>query len=293
MRPPSAVHAEGACLVIIAGARLGQCIEVHDVPVVIGRSSESDFQVEHVSVSRRHCTVWHDNGRYFVRDLDSKNGTWVNGFRVPHHELSNGDHIGIGEVVMRFVSLDNLEARYHEALYKLATMDSLTQLYNRREFRQSLDEALQKIQADEPLSLAMLDLDHFKQVNDHFGHAAGDEALGRVATVVRHKLRNGDVAGRLGGDEFAVLLRDTALPEAMQWCEELRAAIEALRFDFRRAAPRVTISVGLACWLPNMKSGTELMRAADRALLRTKAQGRNKVCVARSAIAGQLHGSSA
>ena len=282
VRPRTRVaRADGGCLVIIAGPRLGHCIEVHDTPVVVGRAPDVDFQIEHASVSRHHCSVARDEGGYFVMDLGSKNGTRVNGFHVSRDDLSSGDHIGIGDIVLRFVTLDSVEARYHEALFQLAARDSLTQLYNRREFALSVDEAVRELGTRRvPLSLAILDLDHFKSINDRFGHAAGDAALGQVAVLLRNNAHDGVVAGRLGGDEFAVLFRNMELPDAIRWCETQRLAVESLRFEFGGDEPCVTISIGLAAWQPEMKGGRDLMSAADAQLLRTKEHGRNSLSVA-------------
>ena len=276
----SAPPSRGACLVIIHGPRLGQCIDVHDVPVVIGRSAGADFQVEHSSVSRLHVSVWHEGGRFYMRDLGSTNGTSLNEKPALHAELAEGDRIGVGETVFKFVSRGSLEARYHEALYQLATMDSLTQLYNRRKFREFLEEAVAKTKIDEtPLALAFIDLDHFKSVNDRLGHAAGDEVLRAVAAALRGVLRRGDTAGRLGGEEFAVLMPGTPLDEAMPWCEDARQTIFALQCEIAGAAQRVTASIGLAAWQSKLETGSELMRSADMELFRAKAGGRNRVCV--------------
>lgn len=276
----SAPVSRGACLVIIHGPRLGQCIDVHDVPVVIGRSAGADFQVEHSSVSRLHCSVWHEQARFYVRDLGSTNGTSLNERPVTHAELAEGDRIGVGETVFKFVSRGSLEARYHEALYQLATVDSLTQLYNRRKFREFLEEHVAKAREEgAPLALAFVDLDHFKLVNDRLGHAAGDEVLRSVAAALRQVLRKGDIAGRLGGEEFSVLMPGTAQPDAMLWCEHARQTIFGLQCEVGGNVQRVTASIGLAEWNANMKAGSELMRAADMELFRAKAGGRNRVCV--------------
>jgi two-component system response regulator AlgR len=127
-RPEPLPTFEDSCLVVIDGPRLGQCVHVHEVPVVIGRSPQADFRIEHPSVSRLHCSVWQEVFGASVRDLDSKNGVLVNGTRVRRGELSDGDHIAIGEVTLKFVAGGSMEARYHEALFGLANIDSLTQL---------------------------------------------------------------------------------------------------------------------------------------------------------------------
>lgn len=278
------------CLVVIDGPRLGQCLHVHEVPAVIGRSPEADFQIEHASVSREHCSVWREGSEVYVRDLGSKNGTYVNDVRASKAaELGEGTHVALGEVVLKFVLGGTLEARYHEALYELATLDSLTQLNNRREFRDSLHEAVLRLKEhDESLSVAIFDLDHFKQINDILGHADGDAVLRRMAATLREKLRSGDVAGRLGGDEFAVLLRDADAQIAFEWCEDLRASMQGMGLEDRGLPEPVSISIGLATWTPEMESGRELLRLADMALLRAKDQGRNRVCAAAGPEEGAL-----
>ena len=280
-KPPCVLSLYDACLVVIDGPRLGHCVHLHDVPVVIGRSPKADFQVDHSSVSRLHCTVWHEGACIRVRDLDSKNGTRVNGSPIAKAELADGDHIVIGDVVLKFVLGGSLEARYHEALYQLATLDSLTQLHNRREFRECLHDAVNRVRSDgSVLSVVIFDLDHFKQINDILGHDTGDAVLRRLATILQDKLRSDDMSGRLGGDEFAVLLRDTGATEAADWCENLRASMEGMGMERGSLPDPVTISIGVATSTPAGESGRELMHAADMALLRAKAEGRNRVCAA-------------
>jgi diguanylate cyclase (GGDEF)-like protein len=276
---------EDNCLVVIDGPRLGTCVHVHGVPVVIGRSPQADFHIEHPSVSRLHCSVWQEVLGASIRDLDSKNGVLVNGVRVRCAQLRDGDHIAVGDVVLKFVAGGSTEARYHEALYGLANLDNLTQLLNRRAFREQLDEAVARTGEDPtPLSFVIFDLDHFKQVNDILGHDAGDSTLRRLSATLRRQLRPHDAAGRLGGDEFAVLLPETDAAAARHWCEQLREAMVGLGLETRGLPQQVSISAGIATWRPAMGSAHEFMRLADAALLRAKAAGRN--CV-REAIMGE------
>jgi diguanylate cyclase (GGDEF)-like protein len=269
---------DDSCLVVIDGPRIGNCVHVHDVPVVIGRSPKADFHIEHPSISRLHCSVWQDVLGASIRDLDSKNGVLVNGTRVRRAQLADGDHVMLGDVLLKFVAGGSLEARYHEALYGLANLDSLTQLLNRRSFREQVDEAVGRTGPGEPpLSFVIFDLDHFKQINDILGHDAGDAALRRLSATLRRQLRPHDVAGRLGGDEFAVLLADTDLGDALQWCERLRQAMEGLGLEASGLPQLVSISVGVATWSPAMRNSHEFMRLADQALYRAKAAGRNCV----------------
>ena len=272
---------ENGFLVVIEGPRLGHCVRLKIAPLVIGRSPEAGFSIEHPSVSRLHCSVQPEAHGASVRDLDSKNGTHVNGSRVRGAELRDGDLLMVGEVVLKFVAGGGAEARYHEALYGLANLDSLTQLHNRRAFREALDLAVARAKAQAlPPAVAIIDLDYFKQINDQLGHDAGDATLRRMSALLRRRLRPGDIAGRLGGDEFAVLLGAIAPEDAAEWCEELRVAVRDQASGDTRLAQPLSISVGLASWQPAMGSPHEFLRLADMALLRAKGAGRNCVCTA-------------
>ena len=281
VRPEPLPSFEDSCLVVIDGPHIGQCVHVHEVPVVIGRSTQADFRIDHPSVSRLHCSIWQEVLGASVRDLGSKNGVQVNGSPVRYSTLVDGDHIALGDVMLKFVAGGSLEARYHEALFGLANLDSLTQLLNRRAFREALDTAVAATSMDpEPLSVAIFDLDHFKQINDVLGHDAGDAALRRLSSILRRSLRERDLAGRLGGDEFCVLLPRTGPSEAHVWCETLRRSIDGLGLSGSGLPEEVSISVGVATWNPAMGSSHEFLRLADMALLRAKAAGRNRVCPA-------------
>jgi diguanylate cyclase (GGDEF)-like protein len=267
---------ENPCLVVLVGPRLGDCIHLHAVPVVIGRDPDADFQLLDPSVSRRHCAVWREHGLTWLRDLRSTNGVVVNANRVSRALLNEGDQVALGNVVLKFVS-GHLEARYHQALFGLATRDTLTALLNRRRFREVLDEAAAGGQGT--VALAIIDLDHFKPVNDRLGHEAGDTVLRVIAAQVQACLRPGEAAGRLGGDEFGLVLRETRAGEARERCEALREAIASLHDALHDGGKPVTLSIGLATG--SKRSASELLQAADMARLAAKGAGRNAVRVAR------------
>ena len=269
----------GARLVVIHGESLGLCVELIDKPVTIGRSPSCEMQIDHRSVSRTHCTVWLEAGQFHVRDLGSTNKTLVNAHAVDKSELKDGDNIAVGEIVLKFLRRESLEDRYHQAMVELATVDTLTQLPNRRVWREALERAVLLAQNGAGLSLAFIDLDHFKRINDELGHLAGDEVLQAVATVIRNSLLSGFVAGRLGGEEFAVILPGVALRQATDYAEALRRAVEALRVELPGGERTITTSVGVVQWQPDMQTTADFMRAADAELFRAKAEGRNRVCV--------------
>jgi diguanylate cyclase (GGDEF)-like protein len=267
-----------ACLVVIRGGELGARADLVDVDLVIGRAPGCGFRLDDPGVSRQHCRIWRDGDGWRLRDLGSTNKSFVNGAPVDEVELRDGDRIGIGETVFKFVRAGSVEERYHQQLYELASIDALTGLYNRRKFRELLEQSLLKtIESDEPLALVFIDLDHFKRINDTHGHQTGDEVLRGVAELVLGRLREGDAGGRLGGEEFAVFLPGTTLALALEWAEGLRAAIAAARHRIDALELAVTASLGVADWRPERPTSVELMRAADEQLYAAKAAGRDRV----------------
>lgn len=182
------------------------------------------------------------------------------------------------------VSLEEVNARLHEAMEKLeelATHDDLTGLLNRRCFLQRLDEELARCErTGMPLHLAMLDLDHFKAINDTHGHGIGDAVLRGFAGLARSELRRTDLVARYGGEEFAVLLPHGSTADIEAVMERLRMATEHMRLA---EAPevRVTVSGGITRWHPGDSADT-LLHRADEALYRAKAQGRNQIRMAES-----------
>lgn len=165
-------------------------------------------------------------------------------------------------------------------LEALAVTDALTRLFNRRRFEEVLALEVQRSQRTNlPLSLLMIDVDHFKHYNDTFGHQAGDEVLQTIATLVKRRIRATDTACRYGGEEFAIILPDTSKDEAMTLAEHLRHIVEAHPFAYEEQQPlgRLTISIGVATYPDDAKDGVSLVRAADQALYLAKQMGRNRV----------------
>src|SRR5690606_18782937 len=150
-------------------------------------------------VSREHCRVWREGDIYRIRDLGATNPVEVNDQRIDACNLADGDHVTIGESILKFISQTSVEARYHEEIYQLATHDALTDLFNRRHFCELADkEIARSVRRGRLLALCIIDVGLFKPVNDHYGHIEGDEVLRRLAAVVRTHVRDGDIAGRIG-----------------------------------------------------------------------------------------------
>lgn len=264
-------------LIVVSGLYLGHQLEIGNEPVIIGRATEATLSLPHPSVSRNHCRVWREGERFCIEDLGSTNKTYLNGQAIMRAELSDGDQIGIGNHSLKFFRGASLEARYHQELIEMAVHDGLTGFFNRRHFRSLLDEHVERARKGMALSVAIIDLDHFKQINDHFGHLVGDQVIASVSQLIREMAYSGSQLGRLGGEEFAVALPEAHLDEACRYAESLREAIAMHRFDVRGEPRPITASVGVASWDASMTTSADLLRLADERLYRAKAQGRNRV----------------
>lgn len=270
-----------ACMVVIQGVGLGRRIDINHHPVIVGRSQDADLHLPHDSVSRRHCELWRSpGGEYRVRDLGSTNSTLVNDVAVDSAVLTDGDHLTVGECILKFIGDSSVEASYHKEVYQLATLDALTNLCNRRHFEELVDKEIARARRHgrHPV-MCIIDVDLFKPINDHYGHVAGDTVLRQLAEIIRQQVRNEDTPARIGGEEFAVFFPESSLEEARLFAERLRETVAAATFHPSGEPRSITISLGLAA-LGDKDSRSSLMRAADAALYRAKNTGRNRVCVA-------------
>lgn len=268
-----------ACLIVIRGRTVGHLLELEKLPVVVGRAPEVELPIDDVAVSRRHAQLTKGPEGFSIEDLNSTNGVFVNGVRVSRQALRDGDRIQIGTAtILKFCFQDEVEASFQKNLYDSATRDSLTGLYNRRFFLDTLEvDFSYSHRNDTPLALLLLDLDHFKPINDSLGHGAGDQVLKETAAIIQRGLRAEDVGARHGGEEFAVLLRYTDSSHAFAIAERIRREIEEQRFEHDGRVIRVTTSVGLAtlegrCY----KTWQEMIEAADGNLYKAKQAGRNR-----------------
>ncbi len=277
-RGPSLGTPRSACVVVIHGPAIGSRADIGDQPIIVGRSPQSDLHIPHASISRRHCELRRQGEVYFVRDLGSTNRTRLNELPIEQAELADGDHIVLGDIILKFISHSSVEAGYHEEIYQLATHDALTGLFNRRQFSDLLAAEAARGSRREPNTvLAIIDVDHFKRVNDQFGHVEGDGVLKQLAEILRSHVRAGDMLARIGGEEFAVLMSDTDIDQATLFAERVRDAIGRAIFKPGGEQLTMTVSVGLAALNAERRDPSELMRAADRALYKAKETGRNRV----------------
>ncbi len=269
-----------ASLVRMNGPTAGEPIVLANGAVTLGRGRGAEIAFDDEGVSRLHASIRHEAGDYVLTDLGSRNGTTVDGRSVDRHVLADGDVIRLGpRSALRFTLTDDEGDELIRHLYRSSTSDLLTGAFNRRHFDERFAaEVAYAARHRTQLGLLMFDLDHFKRVNDSFGHAAGDAILRHVAALVTARLRVEDVFARYGGEEFVVLLRNIDVAGAGRAAERLRAATAATRPVFRGSLIPVTISVGCATLAEcEIASCASLLELADRRLYRSKSAGRNRV----------------
>jgi diguanylate cyclase (GGDEF)-like protein len=219
------------------------------------------------------------DGAYIVRDQGSTNGTYVNNRKIPEATLQSGDLIRIGKVVLKFLRGSDVERQYHETIYTMMVQDGLTGISNKRYFQEALRRELTRSQRhSRPLSLAMFDIDHFKKINDTYGHLAGDAVLRELAARIKGTIRGDEVFARYGGEEFALLMPESSVDQAVKFAERVRALVAATTFETEGRRIPVTISVGVGHTSGEPAiTPEELVGRADRKLYEAKGAGRNRV----------------
>ncbi len=271
------------CVVFLSGARLGEIIPV-DRPLLIGRDASCEIRiVDDEGISRRHFQLLPQPDGVLCQDLDSHNGTFIGDQPMTEAMLEHGDKIRVGQTtVLRFCVYDRVEEEAQRSLLESALRDPLTRTFNRRYFQQRLlGEMRFAVRHAQPVGLLLIDLDHFKQVNDSHGHLIGDEVLQRFAVLLQGKLRAEDVLARFGGEEFGVVVRGTPQRGCVALAERLRLAADEAIFTFGEISLHLTISIGVAMFpwegATMTTSPDELIAKADAALFLAKGAGRNQV----------------
>ncbi len=268
-----------AYLIVLAGADVGKMFKLEQGETVLGRSHRADIKIEDDSISRMHAKLVLQGNHVHIEDLQSSNGTLVNGERIAKNPLQDGDKIRLGEtVILKFTFHDKLDESFQQKMYDAALRDPLTKVYNKKYFLDQLTlEVSYAKRHRTQLSLVIFDLDHFKKINDTYGHVAGDHVLIQSAAQVQSMLRNEDVFARYGGEEFCIILRGIALTDAGVLAERVRAAIDGLTFQADSKELRATVSVGVAEFDGKTEDPLGLVEAADSALYAAKTAGRNRV----------------
>jgi diguanylate cyclase (GGDEF)-like protein len=271
-----------SCLVVIHAPLqndLGRRYVLDRELTTIGRGRDNDIVLPSDCVSRRHGRLERRGEALFVIDLASTNGTFINDEVRPVRErqIERGDRLKIGDTIFKYLSGSDIELQYHEILFRMTVTDGLTNLANRKQLDTILEEEIPRARRhSRDLSVLMLDIDHFKSVNDTHGHLTGDSVLRGLASILQRRLRPSDRLGRYGGEEFCVILPETSLGNAAKIGEELRSLVETHAFVTEDKQIRVTMSVGASCLQEGMTLD-DLYRTADDMLYKAKREGRNKV----------------
>lgn len=298
-------------LVFLRGEFLPAPIPLERDEVLLGRALEADVRIIDPHASRLHARInierdaaENDQPRYRITDLGSMNGVTVNGRKVMDGYLKDGDKIGIGAHILRFDLLDDLDREFQRRIHRLLVHDELTGLLTSKSFFSELRrEAARAESESKHFSVLMMDLDHFKGVNDTFGHLVGSQTLETVGALIRRSLRGGDTAARFGGEEFAAFLLDADSTQGATVAERVRREIESFPFTTARRdgrgtraaikdqpdALQITISIGVASFPDDSRDPIELVEMADAALYHAKRTGRNRICAHASASAESEH----
>lgn len=270
-----------AAILVIAGPRVGQMRKIDDDGLVVGREPTCELHLPDPGVSREHARIRELDEAVRLEDLDSSNGTYVNGNDIgSDRELEHGDKITMGtSTVLKFAYQDPVEETFQQKMYEASLRDELTGAYNKTFLLEHLRSEISYARRHEtPLSLVLFDLDRFKKLNDTHGHVAGDAVLRELAETVRQSIRTEDTFARYGGEEFAIALRNVGLDGAEQMGERIRREIEAQTFEHEGQHLDVTVSVGVAEYREVEPESVEaFITAADEALYEAKAAGRNTV----------------
>jgi diguanylate cyclase (GGDEF)-like protein len=266
-------------LVVMTGKQLGKKYDLVKDEAIIGRSSDCEIPVKEEDISRNHARLEVEKGgKVKVIDLGSTNGTFVNKKKVKEAYLDNGDQLRCGNTIFKFLSEGSVDSIYHDELYKQATLDPLTRIFNRKHFNQEIESEYSRARRyGRPLSMLMMDLDHFKKVNDTYGHPAGDYVLKQTANLVKDSLRAQDIFARFGGEEFALLLPETTNDNAFALGEKIRGRIQQSTYEYNAKKIPVTLSIGVATLKTNHANWEDLVGEADRNLYSAKNAGRNRV----------------
>ena len=272
-----------ACLVQIypTDSAIGSRHTLAGAAVTLGREEDCDISLNDKSVSRRHARIQLGPDGYYLVDLQSTNGTFINDLQVSTTKLQNGDYVRLGDIVLRFLQGSHVEAAYHEEVHRLTTVDPLTGVHNKRYLLECLDREVSRANRHQrPLATMVFDVDDFKGVNDRMGHLCGDYTLRDLVACAQRAIRKEDLIARFGGDEFVIVLPETDHEGAVRVAERLRQRVEQHSFLFEDHAYQLSISLGVAVKnVGDNVTAADLLRRADDKLYEAKGAGRNRHAV--------------
>lgn len=284
VRLTEVVNAPPSLVLLMGPAHLvGKQWPLTKTDMFVGRVVESHVFVDDRSLSKRHGQILlKENNEVLYQDLGSTNGTEINNQIMQPNtpvKLSNNDQLKLGNVIFKFLEKGNIETVANKGTYDRTQIDPLTQIHNKGALMATGEEVFKRAKLVEtPLTVIVFDLDHFKKINDNYGHAAGDYVLKEMASIIQSKLiRQGDFFARFGGEEFCLILVGGVLQRGVEVAERVRVTIEKHEFVFNKSKLPVTISAGVATIEPSMQSWNDLFEKADKAAYLSKTGGRNRV----------------
>lgn len=236
-----------ACLVITQGAEMARRYRIRKDTTTIGRSTQSDIQLLTGGVSRSHARIEYHNNVYMLVDLNSTNGTWVNGHSIHAHPLANGDRLKIGETTLTFLLSDRLDHAYYDEIYRLTTTDDATGAFNQRYFFQNFEREVSRARRHQrALSLLVVNVDNFTELSKSIGYLGADAILVQLTNAIQLTCRQEDVIARFGNGEFYMLLPETNHAGAKRVCERLRELVQRRGFGSEDAETKISLSMGYA-----------------------------------------------
>jgi diguanylate cyclase (GGDEF)-like protein len=278
----TAPHRDRATLTALGGTTPGRVVALDRPETTLGRCSGATVSIDEPSTSRRHASVVRmPDGQHVLHDLGSKNGTFVNGRPVTHARLRSGDRVQLGSDLLFLYSIvDEGEEQLRRYLYESSMRDSLTGLANRRCLLDRLQRELARERdGRDDTGLLMIDIDHFKQINDTLGHGAGDQVLRALAAFAGTLFRSGDLFARYGGEEFVALVSCADPDDLVSLADRVCTSLAAMRVEVGTRSVSATVSVGVALWSECESANyLDLIALADARMYSAKAAGRNGVC---------------
>jgi two-component system cell cycle response regulator len=267
-------------LIVVQGESMGRVYRLSPGEMSLGRHPSCNIVIQQRAVSSFHARIKITENSVILEDCNSTNGTFLNKEKLQRPAVMQaGDLVKVGSCVFKYVD-SSLDAKFTESLHAQGTRDTLTGVFNKGHISAALASSMDVAKAGFPLAVIMLDIDHFKKINDTYGHLAGDHVLKELSRLLKDSLlRSDDLIGRFGGEEFVIILPDSPLHVAKSIGERVRKTIEDHSFEFQGQKISVTSSLGVAQWTSRFKSAEDFLQYADQLLYQSKSGGRNRVTV--------------
>ena len=271
-----------ASLSLISGPQSGSFYYLtSNNELILGSSIEATIQISDQGVSRKHIRFYFSNDDAFIEDLESANGSYLNGTKITSAtSVKDGDQIAIGaSTVIKFNISNKLDAEYQQHIADQLTRDSLTNALNKRTFIQVLhQEYLFAKRHSLAVCVLFIDIDRFKDINDTYGHLLGDEILKHIYNLLHQNSRTDDYVYRFGGEEFTIICRNLTTHEGLQYAERIRSYINSSPYNYDSQSIEITVSIGVSSYPEDgTETIAELVKSADDAMYQAKSMGRNKV----------------